>query len=80
MPGVNCAVFECGPCRRTKGIGIFKLPSAKDEKHNYHCYCRKNELQSAADRCLFHSVHAHNTEDFNSKPEAREAREAKLYF
>ena len=33
MPGVNCAVFECGPCRRTKGIGIFKLPSAKDEKH-----------------------------------------------
>ena len=33
MPGVNCAVFECGPCCRTKGIGIFKLPSAKDEKH-----------------------------------------------
>jgi len=33
MPGVNCAVFGCGPCRRTKGIGIFKLPSAKDEKH-----------------------------------------------
>ena len=33
MPGVNCAVFGCGPCRRTKGIEIFKLPSAKDEKH-----------------------------------------------
>ena len=33
MPGVNCAVFGGGPCRRTKGIGIFKLPSAKDEKH-----------------------------------------------
>ena len=33
MPGVNWAVFGCGPCRRTKGIGIFKLPSAKDEKH-----------------------------------------------
>ena len=25
MPGVNCAVIGCGSCRRTKGIGIFKL-------------------------------------------------------
>ena len=33
MPGVNCAVIGCGSCRRTKGIGIFKLPSAKDDKH-----------------------------------------------
>lgn len=33
MPGVNCAVFGCGSCRRTKGIGIFKLPLAKDENH-----------------------------------------------
>ena len=27
MPGDNCSVFGCGTCRRTKGIGIFKLPS-----------------------------------------------------
>ena len=33
MPSVNCTVFGCGSCRRTKGIEIFKLPSAKDEKH-----------------------------------------------
>ena len=33
MPGVNCAVIGCGSCRRTKGIGIFKLPSSKDDKH-----------------------------------------------
>lgn len=33
MPDGNCAVFGSRPCRRTKGIGIFKLPSAKDEKH-----------------------------------------------
>ena len=33
MPGVNFAVIGCGSCRRTKGIGIFKLPSAKDDKH-----------------------------------------------
>ena len=33
MPGVNCAVVGCGSCRGTKGIGIFKLPSAKDDKH-----------------------------------------------
>ena len=33
MPGANCAVFGCGSCRRTKGIGIWKLPVAKDEAH-----------------------------------------------
>ena len=33
MPGENCAVFGCGSCRRTKGIGISKLPLAKDEAH-----------------------------------------------
>ena len=33
MPGDNCAVFGCGSCRRTKGIGIWKLPAAKDEAH-----------------------------------------------
>ena len=31
MPGVTCAVIGCGSCRRTKVIGIFKLPSAKDD-------------------------------------------------
>ena len=25
MPAVNCSVFGCDTCRRTKGIGIFKL-------------------------------------------------------
>jgi len=33
MPGANCAVFGCGSCRRTKGIGIWRLPVAKDEAH-----------------------------------------------
>ena len=33
MPGVNCLVYECGSCRRTKGIGIFKVPLAKDDAH-----------------------------------------------
>ena len=33
MPGVNCSVLGCGSCRRSKGIGIFKLPVAKDEAH-----------------------------------------------
>ena len=31
MLGENCAVWGCGSCRRTKGLGIFKLPAAKDE-------------------------------------------------
>ena len=30
MLGVNCAVIGC---IRTKGIGIFKLSSAEDDKH-----------------------------------------------
>ena len=29
MPGDNCAIYGCGTNRRTKGIGIFKLPSEK---------------------------------------------------
>ena len=29
MPGGNCCVVGCGTSRRTKGIGIFKLPSIK---------------------------------------------------
>ena len=33
MPGVNCSVLGCGSCIRSKGIGIFKLPVAKDEAH-----------------------------------------------
>ena len=33
MPGENCAVWGCGSCRRTKGLGIFKLPAAKDPEH-----------------------------------------------
>ena len=33
MPGVNCSVLGRGSCRRSKGIGIFKLPVAKDEAH-----------------------------------------------
>ena len=30
MPGDNCAVFGCGSCRRSKGIGIWKLPAARN--------------------------------------------------
>ena len=26
-------MLGCGSCRRTKGIGIWKLPAAKDEAH-----------------------------------------------
>ena len=33
MPGDNCSVFGCGTSRRTKALGIWKLPSPKDESH-----------------------------------------------
>ena len=41
MPGVNCAVFGCGTCRRTKGIGIFKLPKPKNDGYKK---CREDWL------------------------------------
>ena len=31
MPGDNCAVFSCGSCRNTKGIGIWKLPALRND-------------------------------------------------
>ena len=33
MPGVNCSVVGCESYRISKGIGIFKLPVAKDEAY-----------------------------------------------
>ena len=27
MPGANCSVFGCSTSRKSKGIGIFKLPA-----------------------------------------------------
>ena len=29
MPGENCCIVGCSTNRRTKGVGIFKLPSEK---------------------------------------------------
>ena len=33
MPGDNCAVFGCGSWRRSKGIGIWKLPAARNAEY-----------------------------------------------
>ncbi|XP_028408225.1 uncharacterized protein LOC114530809 [Dendronephthya gigantea] len=33
MLGNNCAVVGCGTSRRTKGVGIFKLPAPKNEEY-----------------------------------------------
>lgn len=33
MPGENCAVFGCRSSHRKRGIGIWKMPKAKDETH-----------------------------------------------
>lgn len=33
MPGDNCSVVGCGTCRRTKGIGIWKLPAARNKAY-----------------------------------------------
>ena len=31
MPGDNCVMFGCETSRRTKGVGIWKLPNAKED-------------------------------------------------
>ena len=31
MPGDNCVMFGCGASKRTKGVGILKLPNAKED-------------------------------------------------
>ena len=33
MPGNNCAVVGCGSCRRSKGIGIWKLQTPRNDAH-----------------------------------------------
>ena len=33
MPGANCSIFGCSSSRRNSNIGIFKLPTPKDEFH-----------------------------------------------
>ena len=33
MPGDYCSVFGCRSCRRTYGIGIWKLPSARNAEY-----------------------------------------------
>lgn len=33
MPGCNWSITGCGTCRRTKGIGIFKLPAEKNDEY-----------------------------------------------
>ena len=34
MPLVNCAIVGCGTSCRTKRIGIFKFPAAKNDTKN----------------------------------------------
>ena len=31
MPGSNCSIFGCGTSRKSTGMGIFKLPTGKDD-------------------------------------------------
>ena len=33
MPGANCSVVGCGTSRRSKGVGIFKVPKGINEEY-----------------------------------------------
>ena len=48
MPGVNCSVLGCGSCRRSKGIGIFKLPVAKGSSKMAHRLARRGNESTFA--------------------------------
>ena len=45
MPGVNCSVLGCGPCRRSKRLKIFKLPAFSNS--NSATITIKNKLSDA---------------------------------
>ena len=32
MPGANCAIVNCSSSRKDKGVGIFKVPTGKDDE------------------------------------------------
>ena len=32
MPGANCSIFGCSTSRKTKNVGIFKIPSASNQE------------------------------------------------
>ena len=53
MPGDNCAFNQCGTSRRTKGVGLFKLPTAKDEESTNW---RRDFYLTLCGKCLWLSV------------------------
>lgn len=44
MPGDNCSVFGCGSSRKTKGIGIWKLPAPRNAEYKKWRELWLNEL------------------------------------
>ena len=52
MPGDNCAVFGCGSCRRTKGIGIC---------HRLSSHVRNEVGEGACPQCLEYQVSSRKT-------------------
>ena len=50
IPGDNCSVVGCGTCRRTKGIGIWKLPAARNEAYREWHKDWLNELTKYRDK------------------------------
>lgn len=44
MPGDNCSVFGCGTSRKTKGIGIWKLPAPRNAEYKKWRELWLNEL------------------------------------
>ena len=50
MPGDNCSVIGCGTSRRTKGVGIWKLPYPRNAEYKKWREDWLNELTKTRDR------------------------------
>lgn len=48
MPGENCAVVGCGTCRRTKGVGIFKVPKEEPWRGEFLNQITKSRVVDSA--------------------------------
>ena len=52
MPGDNCCVVNCSTSRRTKGVGIFKLPSEKINKEWRQKWLNEITKSRVVDKCF----------------------------
>ncbi len=70
MPEANCSLATCGTSRRTKGIGIFKLPAPVDDFHaDWRAKITKDRVTDASFRDQIKKDRVHICEKHFEKDE-----------